>query len=53
MAAANRCKRLVYTSSVAAYGFDSEMPDRITEDVEPRGTDPFYYSAQKAARPPR
>jgi nucleoside-diphosphate-sugar epimerase len=47
-AAAARCTRLVYTSSVAAYGFDSEMADRITEEVEPRGTDRFYYSAQKA-----
>jgi len=40
-------KRLVYTSSVAAYGFP-EAEGRLTEDVAPRGTDRFYYSAQKA-----
>jgi nucleoside-diphosphate-sugar epimerase len=39
--------RLVYTSSVAAYGFP-KVEGRLTEDVEPRGTDRFYYSAQKA-----
>jgi UDP-glucose 4-epimerase len=39
--------RLVYTSSVAAYGFP-EAEGRLTETVEPRGTDRFYYSAQKA-----
>jgi UDP-glucose 4-epimerase len=38
--------RLVYTSSVAAYGFP-DVDGRITEDVEPRGLDRFYYSAQK------
>ena len=41
-------KRLVYTSSVAAYGFHSDNPQPLTEDVEPRGTDGFYYSAHKA-----
>jgi len=41
-------KRLVYTSSVAAYGFHRDNPQPLTEDVEPRGTDGFYYSAQKA-----
>ena len=40
-------KRLVYTSSVAAYGFP-EKPGLLTEEDEPRGTDRFYYSAQKA-----
>ena len=40
--------RLVYTSSVAAYGFHEENPQPLTEDVEPRGTEGFYYSAQKA-----
>jgi UDP-glucose 4-epimerase len=40
--------RLVYTSSVAAYGFDRRDPDVLTEEVEPRGTPDFYYSAQKA-----
>jgi UDP-glucose 4-epimerase len=42
-------KRLVYASSVAAYGFHSDNPDLLTEDVSPRGTDRHYYSAQKAA----
>lgn len=47
-AAARRAKRLVYTSSVAAYGFHAHNPDLLTEDVAPRGTDQHYYSAQKA-----
>ena len=41
-------KRLVYASSVAAYGFYRDNPQPLTEDVAPRGTDSFYYSAQKA-----
>jgi UDP-glucose 4-epimerase len=41
--------RLVYASSVAAYGFHEENPSLLTEDVAPRGTDRHYYSAQKAA----
>jgi UDP-glucose 4-epimerase len=41
-------KRLVYASSVAAYGFHPENPQPLTEDVPPRGSDEFYYSAQKA-----
>jgi UDP-glucose 4-epimerase len=41
-------KRLVYTSSVAAYGFGAEHPGSLTEDVTPRGTEAHYYSAQKA-----
>lgn len=41
-------KRLVYASSVAAYGFHDDNPERLTEEVPPRGTDAFYYSAQKA-----
>ena len=45
---ASGCERLVYTSSVAAYGFHEENPQPLTEDIEPRGTDGFYYSAQKA-----
>jgi len=40
--------RLVYTSSVAAYGFHGDNPQPLTEDVEPRGSDELYYSAQKA-----
>ena len=47
--AARKVKRLVYTSSVAAYGFHADdRPQRFTEDVPPRGTERFYYSAQKA-----
>jgi UDP-glucose 4-epimerase len=47
-AAARNVKRLVYTSSVAAYGFHADNPQPLTEDVPPRGTEGFYYSAQKA-----
>ncbi len=42
-------KRLVYASSVAAYGFHSDNPQPLTEEVPARGTDAHYYSAQKAA----
>ncbi|MGH2735101.1 MAG: NAD-dependent epimerase/dehydratase family protein [Actinomycetota bacterium] len=42
-------RRLVYTSSVAAYGFHDDHPELIAEDVEPRGSDAHYYSAQKAS----
>jgi UDP-glucose 4-epimerase len=48
-AAAERVKRLVYTSSAAAYGYYSDNPDPITEDVPPRGSAEHDYSAQKAA----
>ena len=41
-------RRLVYTSSVAAYGFHQDNPDVLTEEVAPRGTDNMPYSAQKA-----
>jgi UDP-glucose 4-epimerase len=41
-------KRLIYASSVAAYGFHGDNPPLLTEDVPPRGTDRHYYSAQKA-----
>ena len=47
-AAAERCHRLVYTSSVAAYGFHADNPTPLTEDIPPRGSDEHYYSAQKA-----
>jgi len=47
-AAAKHVKRLVYTSSVAAYGFHRENPQPLTEDVPVRGSERFYYSAQKA-----
>jgi len=45
---APRVQRLVYTSSVAAYGFHRDNPQPLTEDVLPRGTDAHYYSAEKA-----
>jgi UDP-glucose 4-epimerase len=47
-AAAKNLKRLVYTSSVAAYGFHADNPQPLREDVHPRGSEGFYYSAQKA-----
>jgi UDP-glucose 4-epimerase len=47
-AAAPRVRRLVYTSSVAAYGFHSDNPQPLTENVPARGSDAHYYSAQKA-----
>jgi UDP-glucose 4-epimerase len=47
-AATKRVTRLIYTSSVAAYGFHADNPQPLTEAVPVRGTDGFYYSAQKA-----
>jgi UDP-glucose 4-epimerase len=41
-------KRIVYASSVAAYGFHKDSPQPLTEDVPARGTAAHYYSAQKA-----
>ena len=41
-------RRLVYASRVAAYGFHGDRPPMLTEDIEPRGTERHYYSAQKA-----
>jgi nucleoside-diphosphate-sugar epimerase len=41
-------RRLVYTSSVAAYGFHEDNPDVLDETIPPRGTETFPYSAQKA-----
>lgn len=40
--------RLVYTSSVAAYGFHPSNPPLLSEDVPPRGTGGHAYSAEKA-----
>jgi UDP-glucose 4-epimerase len=40
--------RLIYTSSVAAYGFHPDNPQPLAEDTEAKGSDDFYYSAQKA-----
>src|ERR1700736_4174004 len=41
-------KRLIYASSVAAYGLHRENPQPLTEDVPARGTSSHYYSAHKA-----
>jgi len=41
-------KRLVYASSVAAYGFHPDNPQPLSEDVPARGSEGFYYSRQKA-----
>jgi UDP-glucose 4-epimerase len=41
-------RRLVYASSVAAYGFHVDNPPLLTEDLPARGTERHYYSAQKA-----
>jgi nucleoside-diphosphate-sugar epimerase len=41
-------KRLIYTSSVAAYGFHDDNPDVLHEDIPARGSEEHYYSAQKA-----
>ncbi len=40
--------RLVYTSSVAAYGYREHLGGRITEDAPARGSDRHAYSRQKA-----
>lgn len=45
---APRPQRLVYTSSVAAYGYHADNPLPLTEDVPTRGSKEHYYSQQKA-----
>ncbi len=40
--------RLVYASSVAAYGFHPENPQPLTEETPALGSPGFYYSSQKA-----
>jgi UDP-glucose 4-epimerase len=45
---ADRPRRLVYTSSVAAYGYHADNPQPLTEDVPTRGSAEHYYSAHKA-----
>jgi len=44
-----KSQRLVYASSVAAYGFHEDNPLPLTEDLPARGTDAHPYSADKAA----
>ena len=46
--AAAGAKRLVYTSSVAAYGFDRDLPALLEEDEPVRGSSRHPYSAHKA-----
>lgn len=41
-------RRLVYASSVAAYGFHADNPQPLTEGVPAQGSAGFYYSEQKA-----
>lgn len=41
-------ERLVYASSVAAYGFHPQNPQPLTEETPALGSSRFYYSAQKA-----
>jgi UDP-glucose 4-epimerase len=45
---APRPRRLVYTSSVAAYGYHGDNPQPLTEEVPTHGSDEHYYSQQKA-----
>ena len=47
-AAAAGARRLVYTSSVAAYGFDRDLPALLEEDEPVRGSSRHPYSAHKA-----
>jgi UDP-glucose 4-epimerase len=47
-ASSPRAKRLVYTSSVAAYGFDEGDRGWLSEDMPATGSERFYYSAHKA-----
>jgi nucleoside-diphosphate-sugar epimerase len=47
-AASAGARRLVYTSSVAAYGFHDDAPELLSEDIPARGTERHPYSAQKA-----
>ena len=47
-AVAAKVRRLVYTSSVAAYGFSDELPELLTEDTPALGFERHPYSAQKA-----
>ena len=47
-AAAAGARRLVYTSSVAAYGFDRNLPALLDEDEPLRGSSRHPYSAHKA-----
>lgn len=41
-------ERLVYTSSVAAYGYHDDVEGLLHEEIAPRGTEQHAYSHQKA-----
>jgi nucleoside-diphosphate-sugar epimerase len=41
-------ERILYASSVAAYGFHADNPDWLTEDIPARGSPEHPYSQQKA-----
>src|SRR5918992_3299259 len=41
-------ERILYASSVAAYGFHDDNPDWLTEKIPPRGSPEHPYSHQKA-----
>ncbi|HEX6229466.1 MAG TPA: NAD-dependent epimerase/dehydratase family protein [Solirubrobacterales bacterium] len=47
-AVAAGAKRLIYTSSVAAYGFHADQPELLTEDIPVRGSGRHPYSSDKA-----
>jgi UDP-glucose 4-epimerase len=47
-AATAGAERILYASSVAAYGFHDDNPDWLTEDVPARGSPEHPYSQQKA-----
>lgn len=47
-AAAAGARRFVYASSVAAYGFHPDTPERITEDRGARAADRLSYAQHKA-----
>jgi UDP-glucose 4-epimerase len=46
--AAARPERIVYASSVAAYGYHRDRPGPLTEEMPPQGSGRHYYSEQKA-----
>ena len=47
-AAAAGVQRFVYASSVAAYGFGADLPDRIDEDWPTRPASRLFYAQEKA-----
>ncbi len=47
-AAAAGVQRFVYASSVAAYGFGADLPDRIDEDWPTRPAHRLFYAQEKA-----